>query len=59
MVAVFLVALLMFGGGSGYTVSADFQNASQLVNGNLVEVGGRQVGKVKDDQPRVRTASRR
>ncbi len=46
MVVVFLVAVLMFGGSGGYTVSADFQNASQLVNGNLVEVGGRQVGKV-------------
>ena len=48
VVAVALVALLMFGGGSGYTVTADFQSASQLVKGNLVEVGGRQVGKVKD-----------
>jgi phospholipid/cholesterol/gamma-HCH transport system substrate-binding protein len=46
VVVVFLVAVLMFGGSGGYTVSADFQNASQLVNGNLVEVGGRQVGKV-------------
>ena len=48
VIAVALVALLMFGGGSGYTVTADFQSASQLVKGNLVEVGGRQVGKVKD-----------
>jgi phospholipid/cholesterol/gamma-HCH transport system substrate-binding protein len=46
--AILLVALLMFGGGDGYTVTADFQNASQLVKGNLVQVGGRQVGKVKD-----------
>jgi phospholipid/cholesterol/gamma-HCH transport system substrate-binding protein len=46
--AILLVALLMFGGGGGYTITADFQNASQLVNGNLVEVGGRQVGKVTD-----------
>jgi phospholipid/cholesterol/gamma-HCH transport system substrate-binding protein len=46
--AVLLVAVLMFGGGSGYHVTADFINASQLVKGNLVEVGGRQVGKVED-----------
>jgi phospholipid/cholesterol/gamma-HCH transport system substrate-binding protein len=48
VVAVALVALLMFGGGSGYEVTAEFQNASQLVPGNLVEVGGRSVGKVKE-----------
>jgi phospholipid/cholesterol/gamma-HCH transport system substrate-binding protein len=37
----------MFGGGSGYTVTAEFQSASQLVNGNQVMIGGRAVGKVK------------
>jgi phospholipid/cholesterol/gamma-HCH transport system substrate-binding protein len=47
-VVVFLVALLMFGGSGGYEVSADFQSASNLVKGNLVDVGGRQVGKVTD-----------
>ena len=46
--AIALVALLMFGGSGGYEVTAEFQSASQLVNGNLVEIGGRQVGKVKD-----------
>jgi phospholipid/cholesterol/gamma-HCH transport system substrate-binding protein len=45
--AVALVALLMFGGGSGYTVTAEFQSASQLVTGNQVMIGGRPVGKVK------------
>jgi phospholipid/cholesterol/gamma-HCH transport system substrate-binding protein len=46
--AVVLVALLMFGGGGSYQVTAEFESASQLVNGNLVEIGGRQVGKVTD-----------
>jgi len=45
--AIGLVALLMFGGKGPYEVTAEFQSASQLVNGNLVEIGGRQVGKVK------------
>jgi phospholipid/cholesterol/gamma-HCH transport system substrate-binding protein len=46
--AIGLVALLMFGGGNGYTITAEFQSSSQLVKGNLVEIGGRQVGKVED-----------
>ena len=37
----------MFGGGSGYTVTATFNNAGQLVKGNNVEVAGRPVGKVQ------------
>src|SRR4051812_30634950 len=37
----------MFGGCSGYTVTATFENAGQLVNGNYVEVAGRPVGKIK------------
>ena len=44
---VVVVALLMFGGGNGYTVTATFENAGQLVKGNYVEIGGRPVGKVK------------
>jgi phospholipid/cholesterol/gamma-HCH transport system substrate-binding protein len=44
--AVVLAALLLLGGGGGYTVKARFQNASQLVKGNLVQVGGLAVGKV-------------
>jgi phospholipid/cholesterol/gamma-HCH transport system substrate-binding protein len=44
---VLVVALLMFGGGSGYTVTATFENGGQLVKGNHVEVAGRPVGKVE------------
>jgi phospholipid/cholesterol/gamma-HCH transport system substrate-binding protein len=47
VVVVVVVAFLMFGGGSGYTVTATFENAGQLVKGNYVEVAGRPVGKVK------------
>jgi phospholipid/cholesterol/gamma-HCH transport system substrate-binding protein len=48
IVAIAIVAVLLFGSGNGYYVRAQFQNASQLVKGNLVEVGGAQVGKVRD-----------
>ena len=48
IVAVAIVAVLLFGGGNGYYVRVEFQNASQLVKGNLVEVGGTEVGKVQD-----------
>lgn len=42
-----LVALLLFGsGGSDYSVKATFLNASQLVNGNSVQVGGTRIGSV-------------
>jgi phospholipid/cholesterol/gamma-HCH transport system substrate-binding protein len=47
VLVVLLVAFLMFGGGSGYTVTATFENAGQIVKGNFVEVAGRPVGKVK------------
>ncbi|HZI90783.1 MAG TPA: MlaD family protein [Thermoleophilaceae bacterium] len=42
-----LVALLMFGGGDGYRVTATFENAGQLVKGNQVRVGGRPVGTIE------------
>jgi phospholipid/cholesterol/gamma-HCH transport system substrate-binding protein len=45
--AVVVAALILLGGpGKGYTVKARFQNASQLVKGNLVQVAGQPVGKV-------------
>jgi phospholipid/cholesterol/gamma-HCH transport system substrate-binding protein len=44
-----VVAVLLFrGAGDGYEVSATFENAGQLVNGNQVEVGGRPIGTVSD-----------
>jgi phospholipid/cholesterol/gamma-HCH transport system substrate-binding protein len=46
--AIVLVAVVLFSGSNSYEVTAEFQNASQLVTGNLVEVGGRSVGKVND-----------
>jgi phospholipid/cholesterol/gamma-HCH transport system substrate-binding protein len=44
--AVVVVLLLVLGGGSGYTVTAEFENASQLVTGNNVNVAGVPVGSV-------------
>ena len=44
---VALAALVIFGGGPSYTVKARFINAGQLVDGNLVQVGGTKAGTVK------------
>src|SRR3954452_8601336 len=48
-VAALLVGIFLFGsvGKGGYSVSADFLNAGQLVKGNLVEVAGVKAGAVK------------
>lgn len=46
-IAVVAVVVVLSGGGSDYTVTAQFQNASQLVKGNQVVVGGTAVGAVK------------
>ncbi|HKP90392.1 MAG TPA: MlaD family protein [Thermoleophilaceae bacterium] len=48
MLAVVVVALLLFRGGGSYTVHATFDNASQLVTGDQVKVGGVAVGKVSE-----------
>ncbi len=45
-VAIVAVAVILLSGGSSYTVRADFQNASQIVQGDLVEVAGNQIGTV-------------
>jgi phospholipid/cholesterol/gamma-HCH transport system substrate-binding protein len=45
--AAVVVLLLVLGGGSSYTVTAEFENASQLVTGNNVNVAGVPVGSVK------------
>jgi phospholipid/cholesterol/gamma-HCH transport system substrate-binding protein len=47
-VAAIAVLVLVLGGGRTQTLHLRLQNASQLVNGNLVEVGGVGVGTVKE-----------
>ncbi len=44
--ALVAVVLILFTGGSSYEVHAVFQNASQIVQGDLVEVSGNNVGTV-------------
>ena len=45
--AVVLVAIVLFGGGSGgYKVTAKFINAGQIVKGNPVQTGGTPIGSV-------------
>ncbi|HEX2360015.1 MAG TPA: MlaD family protein [Solirubrobacterales bacterium] len=43
-----VVLLMLVGGGSSYTVTAQFENASQLVSGNTVNVAGVSAGSVQD-----------
>jgi phospholipid/cholesterol/gamma-HCH transport system substrate-binding protein len=45
--AIVLVALILFGGGPGYTLTGEFQDAGGLVPGNLVMIGPAQVGSVQ------------
>ena len=48
VLAIAIVAVLLFRGGGGYQVTVEFQNAAQLVKGNQVTVGGTPVGSVED-----------
>ena len=48
VVAAVVVALLLLRGGSNYEITAEFQNASQLVKGSQVVVAGVPTGTVKD-----------
>ena len=45
--AIALVAIILFGGGSDYTVRATFINGGQLVKGNPVQSGGVAIGSVQ------------
>src|SRR3984885_11756106 len=46
-VAIVVVALVVLGGGSSYTLKADFQDAGGLVTGNDVLMGPAKVGSVQ------------
>jgi phospholipid/cholesterol/gamma-HCH transport system substrate-binding protein len=46
--AVLITAVLLFRSGGGYEVKLRVSNASQLVTGDWIEVGGVPVGKIKD-----------
>ena len=46
--AAVVIFLLLFGGGDSYKVTGKFENASQLVNGNTVNVAGVAAGTVSD-----------
>ncbi len=45
---VVALGFVLFQSGSDYTVTADFQNASQLVKGNQIVIGGAPVGSVEE-----------
>jgi phospholipid/cholesterol/gamma-HCH transport system substrate-binding protein len=47
-VAVAAVAVIVLSGGTPYTVRAVFENASQIVSGDLVEVSGNPIGTVSN-----------
>ncbi|MDP9385714.1 MAG: MlaD family protein [Actinomycetota bacterium] len=46
--AAVAVVVLLGGGGPEYRVKARFENASQLVKGNLVQVAGKEMGLVEE-----------
>jgi phospholipid/cholesterol/gamma-HCH transport system substrate-binding protein len=47
VLAIIAVGVLLFRGDGGYTVTAKFVNAGQLVKGNEVKAGGVSIGSVK------------
>ncbi len=47
-VVLVAVVVILFSSGSTYKVRAIFQNASQIVNGDLVEVAGNEIGTVSN-----------
>src|SRR3954469_21739580 len=47
LLAIIAVAVLLFRGDGGYTVTAEFINAGQIVKGNEVKAGGVSIGSVK------------
>jgi phospholipid/cholesterol/gamma-HCH transport system substrate-binding protein len=47
LASLIVIYLLVFGTGGGYSVTAEFESASQLVTGNQVDVAGVPVGSVK------------
>ncbi len=48
VIVIVAVAVIVLQGGSTYKVRAVFQSASQIVNGDLVEVSGASIGTVSD-----------
>jgi phospholipid/cholesterol/gamma-HCH transport system substrate-binding protein len=48
VVAAAVIAVTLLRGGSDYVVKARFQNAAQLVKGNLVQASGLKAGTVED-----------
>jgi phospholipid/cholesterol/gamma-HCH transport system substrate-binding protein len=48
VIAVVVVAAILLSSGSSYKVKAIFENASQIVPGDLVEVSGNSIGTVSD-----------
>src|SRR3712207_3284104 len=48
LLAVLAASWLLLGEDDGYTVKTRFQAATNVVKGNLVQVGGRKVGTVEE-----------
>jgi phospholipid/cholesterol/gamma-HCH transport system substrate-binding protein len=48
VIAVVVVAVILLSSGSSYKVKAIFENASQIVPGDLIEVSGNSIGTVSD-----------